>query len=135
MARSRVHARREGPGGGACGTGGHVCCGPCAGRPGLHGVQLAHARDWPWASTRAHLGGKSDGLTRLEPVRERFPKFADLLALGPDDEAFTKLRQAESIGRPLGDGAFMRKVERTTKRILRPAKRGPKPKAPDPGGS
>jgi putative transposase len=86
------------------------------------------ARDWPWASTRAQLGGKGDGLTRLDPIRERFPRFADLLELGPDDEAFAKLRQAESIGRPLGDAAFMRKVERTTKRILRPAKRGPKPK-------
>ena len=37
------------------------------------------------------------------------------------------LRRAETIGRPLGDAAFVKKLERQTGRILQPAKRGPKP--------
>ena len=36
---------------------------------------------------------------------------------------------AESIGRPLGDERFMAaRLERLTRRRLRPGKRGPKPK-------
>ena len=37
------------------------------------------------------------------------------------------LRRAETIGRPLGDTAFVEALERQTGRNLRPAKRGPKP--------
>jgi putative transposase len=38
------------------------------------------------------------------------------------------LRAAESIGRPLGDDRFLARIERLTKRRLRPGKRGPKSK-------
>jgi len=89
---------------------------------------VKRARDWRWASTRAQLSGRADGLTALAPVRARFSDFADLLALGPDEEAFKRLRQAATVGRPLGDDRFMKNLERITKRVLRPAKRGPKPK-------
>jgi putative transposase len=44
-----------------------------------------------------------------------------------DAEAFTRLRAAESIGRPLGNDRFLAKIERATKRSLKPRKRGPKP--------
>jgi len=40
---------------------------------------------------------------------------------------FDRLRAAESIGRPLGDDRFLARIERLTKRRLRPGKRGPKP--------
>ena len=89
---------------------------------------VKRARDWRWASTRAQLSGRADGLTALAPVRARFPDFAGLLALGPDEEAFKRLRQAATVGRPLGNDRFMKNLERITKRVLRPAKRGPKPK-------
>jgi putative transposase len=89
---------------------------------------VERARDWRWSSTRALLSDKDDGLTALDPIRARFPNFADLLALGPDQAAFGRLRQAESIGRPLGDDAFLKRIEKATGRVLRPGKRGPKPK-------
>jgi len=89
---------------------------------------VERAQDWRWSSTRAHLRGKDDGLTALAPIRDRFPRFADLLATEPDIEAFARLRAAESIGRPLGDDRFLSRIERVTKRRLRPSKRGPKPK-------
>ncbi len=89
---------------------------------------VEQARDWKWASTRALLAGKEDGLTAIEPIKARFPRFADLLALGPDQAAFDRLRRAESVGRPLGDAGFLKRIERTTGRKLSPERRGPKPK-------
>jgi len=84
-------------------------------------------QDWRWSSTRALLSGRDDGLTSRAPVLARFPRFTDLLALGPDAEAFERLRRAESIGRPLGSESFLRRIERATGRVVRPARRGPKP--------
>ena len=92
---------------------------------------VERAQDWKWSSTRALLSGKPDGLCALEPIAARFPHFADLLDLGPDHAAFDRLRRAESVGRPLGDAAFLKRIEAKTGRILRPGKRGPKPRRPD----
>jgi putative transposase len=86
-------------------------------------------QDWRWSSTRAHLRGRDDGVTTLAPVRERFPKFADLLASEPEADLFAALRAAESIGRPLGDDRFLGRLERRTGRVLKPGKRGPRPVA------
>ena len=88
---------------------------------------VERAQDWRWSSARAHLRGKPDGITALAPIRERFPRFADLIATQPDADAFARLRGAESIGRPLGTDRFLSRIERATRRILRPGKRGPKP--------
>jgi putative transposase len=88
---------------------------------------VARAQDWRWSSTRAHLTGKDDGITARAPIRERFPDFADLIA-SADAEAFARLRAAERLGRPLGDDRFLAKIERATKRRLKPRKRGPKPR-------
>lgn len=87
---------------------------------------VERAQDWRWSSAPALLTGHDDGLTTLAPVRERYPRFADLLATGPDPAAFDRLRHAESIGRPLGDDAFITRLEALTNRSLRPGKRGPK---------
>jgi putative transposase len=89
---------------------------------------VERARDWRWSSTRAHLAGRDDGITALAPIRARIPDFADFLAGASDALALARLRAAETIGRPLGDERFMARLERLTKRRLRPGKRGPKPK-------
>ena len=88
---------------------------------------VKRAQDWRWSSTRAHLTGKDDGITARAPVRERIADFADLLASTPEADLFPRLRAAESVGRPLGDDRFLARIERLTKRRLRPGKRGPKP--------
>jgi putative transposase len=88
---------------------------------------VERAQDWRWSSTRAHLRGKDDGITELAPIKERFPDFADLLESSPEADLFTPLRAAESIGRPLGDNGFLGRIERLTRRSLKPGKRGPKP--------
>jgi putative transposase len=89
---------------------------------------VGRARDWRWSSTRAHLSGKDDGVTALAPVRARIADFAAFLAGAEDAVAVARLRAAESIGRPLGDARFLARIERLTKRRLRPGKRGPKPR-------
>ena len=92
---------------------------------------VERAQDWRWSSTSAHLRGKDDGLTALAPIRDRVPRFADLLASDPEQDLFGQLRAAESIGRPLGDDRFLSRIERRTGRVLKPAKRGPKPLEPE----
>jgi hypothetical protein len=49
------------------------------------------------------------------PRIDQVPCFADLLALNPDEAAFERLRQAESIGRPLGDESFLTEIEERDK--------------------
>jgi putative transposase len=66
-------------------------------------------------------------------VLERYPRFAELIEAGADAVAFERLRRAESIGRPLGDDAFLARLEAAARRRFKPRKRGPKPSQPDDG--
>jgi putative transposase len=70
-------------------------------------------------------------LTTPGPVLERFSPFRAFLDEPADPHAVERLRAAASIGRPVGDKAFLARLERLTKRTLRPAKRGPKPRPDD----
>lgn len=88
---------------------------------------VERGQDWRWASMRAHLRGKDDEVTELAPIKDRFPRFAGLLASDPELDLFDRLRAAESIGRPLGGDRFLARIERRTGRSLKPRKRGPKP--------
>jgi putative transposase len=92
---------------------------------------VKRAQDWPWSSVHAHLAAREDGMTTLAPVLSRYPDFAALIATGPDEAAFERLRRAETIGRPLGEDNFLGKLEALTQRTLKPAKRGPKPSQPN----
>jgi putative transposase len=86
------------------------------------------AHDWRWSSARAYVEAVQDGLTATRDVISRFPDIADMLKRDPDAEAWQRLRAAETIGRPLGDEAFLARIERQTGRTLAPARRGPKPR-------
>jgi len=70
----------------------------------------------------------ADGLTQTQPVLERFPDMGEMLKREADADALRRLRAAETIGRPLGEPGFLRRIERKTGRDLMPGKRGPKPK-------
>jgi putative transposase len=87
------------------------------------------AKDWLWSSVRAHLKGKDDRLVTVRPLPERVTRFADLLAAPEDPIEFTRLRAAESIGRPPGPPDFLKRIARKLGRSVEPAKRGRKPKA------
>ena len=85
---------------------------------------VSQAADWPWSSARARLSGAAD----LTPVDDRFARFADLLDDAAPEVLHRALRQAESLGRPLGFESFLKTLEAQTRRRLRPLPRGPKPK-------
>jgi putative transposase len=68
---------------------------------------VERATDWPWSSVHAQLGRRDDGITCTDPVRAHHPDFAALLAAGEEEEMVLRLRQAERIGRPIGDAAFL----------------------------
>ncbi len=83
--------------------------------------------DWAWSSAHVHLGRVADdGLTLKAPVADRYPQFAELLASAEDEIATKRLRQAESVGRPLGAADFLARLEAQSGRVLAAGKRGPK---------
>jgi putative transposase len=89
---------------------------------------VGRPQDWKWSSARTLMGRFDDGATDVRPARRRFARFADLIE-GPEDaEAVARLRQSESIGRPVGSPDFLAHIEALTARKLAPQKRGPKPK-------
>jgi len=88
---------------------------------------VKRAVQWRWSSVHAHLDpDKGDGMTDCAPMLERVPDFAAFLDAGEDEAASSILRRAETIGRPLGNAAFMEQIESLSGRDLRPKKRGPK---------
>jgi REP-associated tyrosine transposase len=90
---------------------------------------VQRAADWPWSSVHVHTGRVADdGLTTAAPLRDRFPDFARMLEAGEDEALSHRLRQAESIGRPLGAVDFIRRLEAQSGRSLSPSKRGRKPR-------
>lgn len=87
---------------------------------------VRQAADWRWSSVHVHLGRiESDGLTRREPVQERFLDFAALLDAGEDEVLSRRLRMSETIGRPIGGHAFLEGLEESSGRALRANPRGP----------
>ena len=88
---------------------------------------VARAQDWRWSSARAQLGLGADGLTQLEPLRERVPDFAALLAAAEDEDAAIRLRRAESIGRPVGSADFLKRLEGDHGRAFEPGRPGRRP--------
>jgi putative transposase len=88
------------------------------------------ALDWRWSSAHAHLRGEEDGLTARAAVAGRYPDLAALLEAGEDEAMSERLRRAESIGRPVGDRAFLDRVAAFSGRKPEPGRRGRKPKKP-----
>ncbi len=87
----------------------------------------ARPQDWPWSSARAHLKGDDDGLVAVRPLLDRIGDFAAFLAEGEDPAACGALRAAETTGRPLGNAAFIKGLERILGRRLARGRPGPKP--------
>ena len=84
--------------------------------------------EWPWSSVRAHLAGRDDALVTAQPVLDLAPRFADLLALSPGEQAALDGFESRSAnGRPLGDPEFIAFAERKLGRSLRRGKPGPRP--------
>jgi putative transposase len=98
------------------------------------------AQDYPWSSARGHCGLAADSLlsplappeclVNLPPA-EIQPRWAQWLA-DEDEQATATIRCNTLTGRPCGSAGFIEALEAVLGRVLRPKKRGPKPKAPHP---
>jgi len=83
---------------------------------------------WRWSSAAAHVAGRDDGLVRVTPLLKRVKDWREFLMETLEADEAELLRCHERTGRPLGKPAFLDRVEATLGRIVRPAKRGRKPK-------
>jgi putative transposase len=79
--------------------------------------------EWPFSSARAHLSGKSDGIIDVAPILSRFPDFGALIGIKEEVGEFDSLRRAETSGRPLGSGKWIKTVEEMTGRSLNRGRR------------
>ncbi len=90
-----------------------------------------HPETHPWSSARAHLAGRDDALVTVAPLLSLVPDWAGFLAAGLEAEALDTLRGHERTGRPLGDTAFIERLERQLDRPLAKRRPGPKVKTPE----
>jgi len=89
---------------------------------------VACPEEYPWSSARAHLTAQNDKLVKVEPLLSRVGHWKEFLSLSSEQE-MTTLRKHERSGRPLGEDAFVERMEVLLARPLRPQKPGPKQKA------
>jgi putative transposase len=95
---------------------------------------VARAEDWRWSSASAHITGKPDGLTDLAAVAGMHANWRAMLCHGLEAGDLAAAAEAaieahQRTGRPLGDAAFVKRLERDSGRALSPRRRGPKPRA------
>ncbi len=66
-------------------------------------------------------------MVRVAPLLDRVPDWREFLTEACEAEADV-WRRHERTGRPLGEPAFLDRIEAILGRVVRPAQRGPKPK-------
>nr|CRH04290.1 Conserved protein of unknown function [Candidatus Magnetococcus massalia] len=82
---------------------------------------------WPWSSIHGYQDlSNGDGVIDRRAVTPYLEAVHELVSAGEEDMHFEILRRSESIGRPIGDDAFISHTEAFTGRKPRPGKRGPK---------
>jgi putative transposase len=83
--------------------------------------------DYLWSSAQAHLRGRDDILVRAAPLLQRFPEWRAVLHGDLAQSDGERLRRHSSTGRPLGDAAFVARVETVVGRSLTMGKPGRRP--------
>ena len=84
--------------------------------------------NYKWSSAAAHLHKEDDILVKAAPLLDTVSDWRDILSSDLSEEEYELLRSHERTGRPLGNEAFLDRIEKLTSRILRRQKPGPKPK-------
>lgn len=82
--------------------------------------------DWPWSSAAAHLAGRDDPLVTVAPLLALAPDWRALLDRPDDDDDSAALYRHLGTGRPLGDDAFIGRLEADLGRVLRRRRPGPR---------
>jgi len=88
----------------------------------------ARPEGWRWSSAAAHVAGNDDPLVQVAPILERVEDWRGFLAAGAGDDYERLLERHGSTGRPLGPKRFVAMLEKALGRVLRPRKRGRKPR-------
>ena len=88
-------------------------------------VQPAEA--YPWSSAQAHVARIADPVLSPSFLIEQILDWKAFLRDAQDDALGRVLDHHSSIGRPLGDEAFLTHLEHVTGRLLRRRRPGPKP--------
>ena len=81
-----------------------------------------------WSSARAHMRGEDDDLVTTGPLLDMAGDWKTFLGRAVEREVVRQLELHQRSGRPLGQDAFIKEVERATGRLLRKMKTGPKPR-------
>ncbi len=89
---------------------------------------VANADDWPWSSARAHLSRRDDQLVKVAPMLALIGDWRAFLNSAVPEEELRDIRRHGRTGRPLGDETFVGRLEEILGRVIKPQKRGPKPK-------
>ncbi len=79
-----------------------------------------------WSSAAAHARGRDDGVVTVAPFLELAPNWRGFLSKVVREEDIKLLQSHERTGRPLGEDAFLAKLEKKLKRTLKKQKPGPK---------
>ncbi len=86
------------------------------------------ADEYRWSSARFHLFGFRDALVTPGPLDELVRDWASFLAEGTSETEMKILRMHAQTGRPLGDDAFIERLEKLTGRNLKEKRPGRKRK-------
>jgi len=93
---------------------------------------VEHAEDYLWSSARAHVENAADPLIEASPLLEEIHDWRSFVNEEESEESLNSLRKHLATGRPLGDDAFIERLERLSGRILKRQKTGPKKSASKP---
>jgi len=86
------------------------------------------AEQYPWSSAQAHLTCCNDILVTVGALTDMVRDWGRFLSEDLPDDEIGLLRRHERTGRRLGSDSFIDRLEKTSGRILRRQKPGPKPK-------
>jgi putative transposase len=89
--------------------------------------RVAEAAAWPWSSAAAHCGrADPDACLDMSAWRQQWSEasWQSFLQQGETESELFALRRATHTGRPLGEAAFVQKLETQTQRRLTPQKGG-----------
>jgi putative transposase len=91
---------------------------------------VERAEAWPWSSARAHVEGRTDGLTDVAALARHVPDWRAMLARGLEagDET-ERIERALRTGRPLGSLAWRRALVATYGLAADPPARGRPPRS------
>jgi len=82
-----------------------------------------------WSSAKAHLKRRDDLLIKSRPllavIKSSWSKF---LSVDASESEIAIFRKHKRTGRPIGDEAFIERLEQLLDRRLKPRKPGPKPR-------